>query len=87
VALLAQRIQDVDLDELVQVIVMWAQQWNPAIDRRAVLAKLCTAFTVAGLIPLFDVLDPDEHAHVARFLTRDWSEFDEPALLVVLQPG
>jgi hypothetical protein len=78
--LLVQRIREVDLDELVRVIVMWAQQWNPAIGRRGVLAKLSTALVVAAAAPLFDVLDPDEQKHVARVLSADSPEFDETAL-------
>jgi tetratricopeptide (TPR) repeat protein len=76
-AALVQRIQDVDLDELAQVIVMWAQQWNPRINRRDTIAKLGVAFTAA--VPFFDTIDTDERDRVARFI-QDPSNFDEPAL-------
>jgi hypothetical protein len=76
-ATLVQRIQEDDLDELAQVIVMWAQQWNPRINRRDTIAKLGVAFTTA--VPFFDVTDTDERDRVARFI-QDPSNFDEPAL-------
>ncbi len=76
---LVQLIREVDLDELVRVIMMCAQQWNLVMGRRGVLAKLSAAFVVAAAAPMFDVLDPDERRHVARVLS-DSPEFDESAL-------
>src|SRR5262249_16698603 len=76
-ATFVQRIREIDFDEFAQVIVMWAQQWNPRINRRDTIAKLGVAFTVA--VPFFDEIDPDERDRVAHFL-QDSSNFDEPAL-------
>ncbi len=73
------QLQEVNFEELAQVIVMWAQRWNPNVSRREVLSKLSAAFTLAATAPLFDGLDPDEREHVARVLQRP-SGFDEPAL-------
>jgi hypothetical protein len=78
-AALLQRIQDYNFDELAQVIVMWAQQWNPRISRRDTIAKLSAAFTAAASVPLFDIIDPDEGDQVSHFI-QDPSNFDEPAL-------
>lgn len=57
---LAQRLQEVDFTELAQVIVMWMQQLNPSVSRRELLSKLSSAFTVAAVAPLVDVLNPDK---------------------------
>ena len=63
-AALVQRIQETDFDELAQVIVMWAQQWNPRINRRDTIAKLGVAFTAA--VPFFDKIgSPDVCVRVA----------------------
>jgi tetratricopeptide (TPR) repeat protein len=80
VAACVQQIQEVDFDELVQVIVMWTQQWNPrGIARRDMIAKLSAACTAAAAAPLFDIIDTDEINRVAHFI-QDPSNFDEPAL-------
>jgi len=76
---LAQRLQEIDFTELVQVIVMWMQQLDPSASRRELLSKLSTAFTAAAVVPLFDVLNPDEHEQVMRTM-QDPSNFDLPAL-------
>jgi hypothetical protein len=79
---LVQRLEEVNLVELEQVIVMWMQRLGsavPAVSRRELLSKLRAAFTLAASAPLFDVLDPDEHERVAHVLQGP-STFDEPTL-------
>lgn len=68
-----------DFDELVQVFVMWAQNWDSRIGRRDVLAKLSAVVTAAAALPLFNIADDDERDQVASFV-QDPSRFDEPAL-------
>ncbi len=58
---------------------MWMQQLDPSASRRELLSKLSTAFTAAAVVPLFDVLNPDEHEQVMRAM-QDPSNFDLPAL-------
>ncbi len=76
---LVQRLEEIDFTELVQVIVMWMQQLNPAVSRRTVLSKLSTASTVAAVAPLFDMLNPDEQEQLTRALQHPES-FELPVL-------
>ncbi|MGH4021946.1 MAG: hypothetical protein ACRDT0_22460, partial [Pseudonocardiaceae bacterium] len=78
-ASLAARLQAVNVDELAQVIVMWMQQLTLSVSRRDLLSKLSAALTVAAAAPVLDLLDPDEHEHVARGIQAP-SGFDEPTL-------
>ncbi|MGH8361355.1 MAG: hypothetical protein ACRESF_28090, partial [Pseudomonas sp.] len=72
---LVQRLQEIDFAELAQVIAVWMQRLNPSVSRREALFKLSAALTAAAATPLFDVLDPDEHKRVARFIQRP-EDFD-----------
>ncbi len=76
---LVQRLQEVDFTELAQVIVMWMQQLNPSVSRRELLSKLSTAFTVAAITPLLDVLNPDEYKRVSGVIQHP-KDFDVSAL-------
>ena len=78
-ATLAQRLQEVDFTQLVQVIVMWMQRLHPFVSRRKLLFKLGAACTVAAVAPLFDVLDPEEHERVMRAMQHP-ENFDLAAL-------
>ncbi len=77
--LLVYRLEEIDFVELAQVIVMWMQRLGSAMSRRELLSKLSAAFSLAAAAPLFNVLDPDEHARVAHVL-QDPTSFDEPTL-------
>ncbi|MGH3797768.1 MAG: hypothetical protein ACRDSP_23090 [Pseudonocardiaceae bacterium] len=79
---LIQRLQEVNFTELAQVIVMWMQQLNPSVSRRELLSKLSTAFTLAAVSPLFDVLNPAEYEQVTRVMHHP-DKFDLPALRYV----
>jgi len=76
---LVRRLQQVNFTELAQVILMWMQRLDLSVNRRVLLAKLSSAFTLAAVSPLFDVLNPDEYEPVARFLQYP-DTFDLPAL-------
>jgi tetratricopeptide (TPR) repeat protein len=76
---LGRRLRYIDLTELVQVIVMWMQRIDPSVSRRALLAKLSSAFVLAAVSPVLDVLDPEEREPVTRFLQQP-DTFDLPAL-------
>jgi hypothetical protein len=79
---LVSRLQQVNFTELAQVILMWAQRLDPSVNRRVLLTKLGSAFTLAAISPLLDVLNPDEHEPVVRF----WQQpdtFDLPALTYI----
>ncbi len=78
-ASLVRRLQQVNFIELAQVILMWMQRLDPSVNRRALLAKLSSAFALAAVSPLFDVLNPDEDEPVTRFLQHP-DTFDLPAL-------
>jgi tetratricopeptide (TPR) repeat protein/transcriptional regulator with XRE-family HTH domain len=77
---LAHRLQVMDFDELAQVIAMWIRQRTSSVSRREVLSRLSAALTVVAAAPLFDVLAPDEQAHVARMVQDPAGGFDEPTL-------
>jgi tetratricopeptide (TPR) repeat protein len=79
---LVQRLQEVNVTELAQVIVMWMQHLPPSVSRRALLSKLGSAVTLAAVSPLFDVLNPAEYEPVARFVQHP-ERFDLPALAYV----
>ncbi|MGH3829665.1 MAG: hypothetical protein ACRDRS_04320 [Pseudonocardiaceae bacterium] len=76
---LAQRLQEVNFPDLVQVIVMWMQKLNPSVSRRVLLSKLSAACTLAAVAPLFDMLNPEEHERLTRVLQHP-ENFDLPAL-------
>ncbi|MGH3942359.1 MAG: hypothetical protein ACRDTG_27815 [Pseudonocardiaceae bacterium] len=76
---LVRRLQQVNFIELAQVILMWMQRLDPSVNRRVLLTRLSSAFTLAAVSPLFDVLKPDEYEPVARFLQHP-DTFDLPAL-------
>ncbi|MGH3545531.1 MAG: hypothetical protein ACRDPW_06360 [Mycobacteriales bacterium] len=76
---LVRRLQQVNFTELAQVILMWMQRLDPSVNRRVLLAKLSSAFALAAVSPLFDVLNPDEYEPVARFLQHP-ETFNLPAL-------
>jgi tetratricopeptide (TPR) repeat protein len=76
---LVPRLQDVTLEEMAQVIEMWAHNLHPDVGRRELLTKLSAAFTLAATAPLFDGLDPDGREYVARAL-REPDRFDESAV-------
>ena len=78
-ALLVRRLQQVNFTELAQVILMWVQRLDPSVNRRVLLGKLSSAFALAAISPLLDVLDPDEYEPVARFLQHP-DTFDLPVL-------
>jgi len=46
----------------------WAHQLNPLLDRRTLLSKLSTAFTLAAAAPLFDLTEPNDHERIALVL-------------------
>jgi len=78
-AMLGVRLPEIDIDELVQMLMMWAQHLDPNISRREVLAKLSAAFSLAAAAPLFDIADPSERDHVRRAIAEP-SSFSEPAM-------
>lgn len=67
-AALADKLRQVDLDELAQTFAMWAQRFNPGLDRREFLFKLSNAFALAAAAPVFDRLDLEMQRRVARVL-------------------
>ena len=79
---LVQRLQEVNFTELAQVIVMWMQRLTPSVSRRKLLSKLSTAFTVAAVSPLFDVLNPSEYEQVTHVIPHP-QDFNLPALRYV----
>src|SRR5439155_9198351 len=72
-------LAEINVDEMAQVIVMWASRLTPNISRRDVLTKLSAAFTLAAAAPLFDNLAPDERNHVRKAIA-DPSQFSEPVM-------
>ncbi|MGH3932688.1 MAG: hypothetical protein ACRDTF_22245 [Pseudonocardiaceae bacterium] len=76
---LVRRLQQITLIELAQVILMWMQRLDPSVNRRVLLTKLSSAFALAAVSPLLDMLNPEEYEPVARFL-RQPDTFDLPAL-------
>ena len=76
---IVRQLQQINVTELAQVIVMWMQRIDPSVNRRVLLTKLSSAFALAALSPMLDVLDPDEYEPVARFLQQP-DTFDLPAL-------
>lgn len=72
-------LAEVDLSELAQVIVMWAQRLDPYFDRRTFLAKIAAGFALASASPLFDTADRQEQEKALESL-RDGRRFDESAL-------
>lgn len=79
---LVHRLQEVDFAELARVIIMWMQKLNPSVNRRVLLYKLSAAFAAASVLPLFDVLNPEEYERVARVVD-DPDKFDLGALSYV----
>ncbi|MBA9003074.1 hypothetical protein [Thermomonospora cellulosilytica] len=61
-------VQHVDFNELARILTMWAERFNPDLDRRTLLFKLSSALAVAAASPVFDQLNPDENERVAAVL-------------------
>lgn len=76
---LVQRLQQINAIELVQVILMWMQRLDPSVNRRVLLTKLSSAFALAAVSPVLDILDPEEYEPVVRFLQQP-DTFDLSAL-------
>jgi tetratricopeptide (TPR) repeat protein len=72
-------LAEVDLSELAQVIVMWAQRLDPYFDRRTFLAKIASGFALASAAPLFDAADRGEQQRALEKLNDD--RFDPAALI------
>jgi tetratricopeptide (TPR) repeat protein len=77
---IVQRIQEADFYELAQVIVMWAQRWNPRINRRDLLEKLSLVFAAASAAPILGGLANLGDSEVRAFAD-DPTAFSEPALV------
>jgi len=72
-------LAEVDLSELAQVIVMWAQRLDPFFDRRTFLSKIAAGFALASAAPMFDAVDREEQQRALEDL-RNTRHFDEAAL-------
>jgi hypothetical protein len=78
-ASLVRQLQQINVTELAQVILMWMQRLDPSVNRRALLTKLSSAFALAAISPVLDMLNPDEYEPVVRFLQQP-DTFDLPVL-------
>jgi len=72
-------VQRLDFTELARTLSMWAERFNPALDRRALLFKLSSAFAVAAAAPVFDRFTPDDRARITGVVT-DPSRLDAATL-------
>ncbi|REF00587.1 hypothetical protein DFJ69_6138 [Thermomonospora umbrina] len=67
------------MNELAQILTMWAERFMPDHDRRTLLFGLSGAFAVAAAAPLFDRLPPGERERMAGVLA-DPDRLDETAI-------
>jgi hypothetical protein len=66
---LADRLDEMDVDQLAHIAAIWAQQFGPELNRRPILVKISTALAVAASNPTLAMANsgyPDRFLRVPR---------------------
>src|SRR5215472_9449987 len=61
--LLAERLEEMEVDQLAHMVAAWAQQLDPGMSRRSLLVKLSAGLSMAAANPALAMAGADHPAH------------------------